>query len=126
MVHGILTLEYQRKLMKSRALLSYEARKEYKKLTGKEIPTGYVIHHDNNNPYENSEENLKCIPEEIHRYIHAGYKHINEIWYKYCEKCQDWKPLDSFYRLYYRRSSLCKKCHNKMRTIQRKKNKIRD
>jgi len=87
------------------------------------IPKGYYIHHKDGDSFNNKIENLELISPEEHRYIHAGYKKINNIWYKKCSRCEVWKAIDEYYWINKTRiQTLCKKCKSIVVMDERQKN----
>lgn len=87
----------------------------WENINGKK-PDGYQIHHIDENPTNNTIENLMLLSPLEHTRIHSGeYRIISGIWWKRCNACEEYKMLqDEFYKnaqhLY--GTSLCKKCDN--------------
>jgi hypothetical protein len=52
-------------------------RQIYKDLFG-DIPTGYVIHHINNDHYDDKPINLVAIPRKLHCQYHNAYNRLKE------------------------------------------------
>lgn len=63
--------------------------------SGIEIPKGYVIHHVDENPYNNNIENLWLVPRGLHNSLHRKLQYERSLWLKSHssndENC--WKPI---------------------------------
>lgn len=58
------------------------------------IPAGYHVHHIDENPANNSLENLRLVSMAEHRRLHSNYQPDGQT--KRCGCCQSVKPLDAF------------------------------
>ncbi len=62
----------------SKSTDSYRARKAWEKLWGKKVPAGYMIHHKDGNPENNSRANLGLITLEQHNKTEKKGKTLSE------------------------------------------------
>lgn len=91
---------------------------EWEKVNGK-IPEGMQIHHINGNKIDNSIDNLLLVDARTHQRIHAGWIFTENIWYKRCSVCGEYKNIDTEYHKKVRKSrngavshnSRCIQCH---------------
>jgi hypothetical protein len=90
--------------------LALEHRLVWEKVNGP-IPEGMVLHHIDENPLNNTIENLQLVTRSEHRLIHAGYLEIDGVMTRPCIRCKERKPLTEFGKkgpTYH--SSWCKGC----------------
>ena len=78
------------------------------------IPDGMQIHHKDFNKENNSIENLQLVTPVEHKRLHEGCKLVDDIWYKPCKVCGEYKPCDKE-NWYFSRGwiigRICKKCY---------------
>jgi len=86
------------------------------------VPQGFVIHHIDGVPSNNSLDNLMCIERGIHTKIHAGLKLIDGEWWKCCCGCNILKMVNNIYfdRKKDGYNSICKDCQK----IKNRENRI--
>ncbi len=79
------------------------------------IPTGYQVHHINGDKVDNRIENLQLVDTTTHKRLHSGCKLLDGVWWKRCNVCGVYKPLDTDNFYFSARGwphySRCKPCH---------------
>lgn len=62
-------------------------------------PSVEDVHHCDENLETNTLDNLVLLTKEAHRRIHAGWKLIEGVWWKTCQHCGKFMPVEAnFYR----------------------------
>ena len=87
-------------------------------------PSGYEIHHKDEDKSNWDIKNLELLTNSEHQRIHAGWIRVKGIWIaKPCSRCGEIKNLDCFYdRKGYSPTALCKKCVGIVTTEWAKRN----
>jgi|GEM_PF-3410701 len=67
------------------------------------LPEGWVIHHKNGDPLDNTLENLQAMPRGTHTSLHMreimrSHSIVDGVEGKVCRDCKNWKPLPEFPR----------------------------
>ena len=71
----------------------------YEKYKGP-IPSGYIIHHIDENKTNNKIENLMCLSPLDHSRLHRKWRTINGEWKeKECSRCGTYKSFDKFRKI---------------------------
>jgi hypothetical protein len=91
-----------------------------------EIPKGLELHHIDGDKRNNAISNLMLVTRTEHSRIHAGWEYIDGIWYRPCNMCERYLPLDRFNnRLYDKANSnetyvggVCKDCRHTIMTSE--------
>jgi hypothetical protein len=87
------------------------------------IPSGFQVHHINENKLDNRLENLELLDPLTHKRIHGGCEQRDGIWWKPCRKCGEMKPVTEYHRNRHWILSWCKSCQsaNAVRNKQRRR-----
>lgn len=87
-------------------------------------PSKMHVHHINGNKTDNRKENLMIVTPATHSKIHAGWKLIDDKWFKNCTVCKKVFEVnkDNFY---YRSTGIpvncCKECSKEIRRLTARK-----
>ena len=77
------------------------------------IPLGMFIHHIDFNKTNNDITNLLLVTPLEHKRLHEGCKLVDNVWWKPCAVCGEYKPCTKEYWYFSRgwiNGRLCKKC----------------
>lgn len=92
-----------------------------------ELPKGYEVHHINFDKTDDRIENLVAMPRKEYRRIHADaikeHKFIDGIEHRKCQCCNEYKPLEQFYKRNNIYQGYCKQCSKSKFTDWRKSNR---
>lgn len=95
----------------------------WEKYYGK-IPDGMQVHHIDHNKLNNDISNLKLVDSLTHKRIHSGCVEKDGILYKPCRKCNEFKPIEDYYKRKSGISPWCKQCCIKNAVGNKKRRKL--
>ena len=80
------------------------------------VPDGYIVHHIDGITDHNAPENLDCIPRADHPLRHTpNVRTCYGVAERRCGICEEWKPVDAYYRRGRGRQRYCKVCAGERR-----------
>lgn len=90
-----------------------------------QIPTGYQVHHKNENKVDNDIDNLVLLDPLTHKRIHSGCELRSDGWWKPCNGengCGRTLPVSAYYEKSDGLVVPCRECHIKI-VVSRKQRK---
>ena len=113
--YGIITREgYRRVWCTTERRYRMEHNVVWERSTGQRIPLGHEIHHRDENPLNNSIDNLQLLSRLDHKRVHSGCELRADGWWKPCRRCEQVHPIGAFRASRGWPDSYCKPCRARM------------